>query len=278
MTFLAIVLALIFGICAAVVLLSYTIAWYEYSNRDPALLANRFAPKRLIGVIWAMALETLLLGITVILHPLGWLPAKVKKPDKPQTPILLLHGLFHNRSCWSWLRLYLRLKRHTAVYSMNLAPWRDIESLTEEVAKKVDEIRHNLGEEKVALVGHSMGGLIARNYLQIRGGAGKVSHLVMLGTPNDGSKLAPFALTPLGKLLVPGSEFLQRLATAALPADTLVTSIYSRLDNMVIPFASCRIEGGNNIEFKSMGHASQLYHPRVAAAVLAALNPPEEEA
>lgn len=277
MTVPCLILTLIFGICAAVVLLSYTIAWYEYANRDPSLLANRFAPARLAGVLWTMVLETLLLSITVILHPLGWIPAKVKKPARPSHPVLLLHGLFHNRACWLWSRLYMRLKGYTAVYSMNLPPWREVESLTEEVAKKVDEIRHTLGEEKVALVGHSMGAMIARNYLQNRGGAERVSHLVMLGAPNAGSKLVPFALLPLGALLVPGSEFLTRLASAPLPEKTQITSIYSRLDNMVIPFESCRLEGTDNIEFKRMGHATLLYHPRVLSALLAGLHPPEEE-
>ncbi|MFO7982441.1 MAG: alpha/beta fold hydrolase [Desulfuromonadales bacterium] len=276
MSILSIVLGLIFGICALVVLLSYTLAWYEYANRDISLLSNRFAPVRLAGVIWTMAVETLLLGITVILHPLGWIPAKVKKPTQPSRPVLLLHGLFHNRACWLWVRLYMRLKGYTAVYSMNLPPWREVESLTEEVVKKVDEIRHNLGEDKVALVGHSMGAMVARNYVQNREGSDKVSHLVMLGAPNSGSKLAPFALLPLGALLVPGSNFLTRLAQAPLPDETQMTSIYSRLDNMILPFESSRLEGINNVEFRRMGHATLLYHPRVLSALLAALQSPEE--
>ncbi len=45
------------------------------------------------------------------------------------------------------------------------------------------------GDEKVNLVGHSMGGLIGRNYLESQSG-GKASKFLAVGTPNQGSALA----------------------------------------------------------------------------------------
>jgi pimeloyl-ACP methyl ester carboxylesterase len=44
-------------------------------------------------------------------------------------------------------------------------------------------------EEKVNIVGHSMGGLIGRNYVESQEG-GKASKLLMVGAPNQGSTLA----------------------------------------------------------------------------------------
>ena len=44
--------------------------------------------------------------------------------------------------------------------------------------------------EKVDLVAHSMGGLIARNYLETSQNNNKASKLLMVGTPNQGSALA----------------------------------------------------------------------------------------
>jgi pimeloyl-ACP methyl ester carboxylesterase len=43
--------------------------------------------------------------------------------------------------------------------------------------------------EKINLVGHSMGGLIGRNYIETQEG-GKANKLLMVGTPNQGSALA----------------------------------------------------------------------------------------
>lgn len=50
-----------------------------------------------------------------------------------------------------------------------------------------------LGDEKVDLVGHSMGGLIGRNYLESQSG-GKASKFLAVGAPNQGSALTYPAL------------------------------------------------------------------------------------
>jgi len=123
-----------------------------------------------------------------------------------------LHGLFHNRACWLLVLLGLRLNGVRSLYTINLPPWKGVESLTERLAKKVDELRLASGCDRVHLVGHSMGGIIARNYLQIRGGAAKVDRCILIATPNQGSRLAALALSPLAKALIPGSKLIKRLA------------------------------------------------------------------
>ncbi|HKK02086.1 MAG TPA: alpha/beta fold hydrolase, partial [Desulfuromonadales bacterium] len=158
-----------------------------------------------------------------------------------------------------------------SLHTINLPPWKDVESLTERVAKRVDELRHSAGIEKVHLVGHSMGGIIARNYLQIRGGSQKVDRCVLLAAPNLGSKLAPFTVAPLGKILLPGSDFLRRLAQAPLPIHKVV-AIYSCHDNMVLPARYARLSGATNIELAGMGHSTLLYHPRTFKILVRALN------
>jgi pimeloyl-ACP methyl ester carboxylesterase len=270
------ILVLLCGAAAAVVLLSYAFAWCEFANGLPAAMKDRFAPKRLGLAAWLLVLETACLLLNLLQHPLGWYSPR-ERPHQGQrgTPVLLLHGLFLNRACWYWLRLRLRLRGVRNVYALNLPPWKDVESLTERVSKKVDELRHATGLEQVHLVGHSMGGMIARNYLQIRGGANKVGHCVLLGAPNHGSRLAPFAISPMGELLIPGSDFLAQLATAPIPAEARMTNIYTRHENMVLPAPSAHLPGVKNIELAGMGHHGLLYHPRSVRAVLDALQQEE---
>ena len=54
------------------------------------------------------------------------------------------------------------------------------------LAAEVDRVLARTGAAKVVLVGNSRGGNAIRNYLRQGGGAGKVSHAVLGGTPNHG--------------------------------------------------------------------------------------------
>jgi triacylglycerol esterase/lipase EstA (alpha/beta hydrolase family) len=84
----------------------------------------------------------------------------------------------------------------------------------------------------VILVGHSMGGLVARAYLQ-RHGESRVAGLVTLGTPHQGSRLAHIGYGENARQMRPGSPWLQALASPAPVVDTVV--IYSPHDNFVMP-------------------------------------------
>lgn len=259
------------AVVAGFVLASHLFAWYEQANFRPELMARRFAPASLAFAASLMLRETLWLVVTILLLPWGWLPPWRPRIPRQRTPILFLHGLFQNRACWLYLRLRLRLLGIPSLHAINLPPWKDIESLTERVAIKVDELRLASGCERVHLVGHSMGGIIARNYVQLRGGTPKVERCLLLAAPNSGSKLAALALSPLAKALLPGSELLRRLAQAPLPADTTLTALYSRHDNIVLPPANARLDGVENIELAGVGHTSLLYHEPTLKALAALL-------
>ncbi len=56
----------------------------------------------------------------------------------------------------------------------------------QELAAKVDEVRKLTGRDKVVLIGNSRGGNAIRNYVKNGGGAAKVSHAILGGTPNHG--------------------------------------------------------------------------------------------
>ncbi len=265
--------SLLLGATALVVTLSYAIAWYEYANREPDLLDRRFDPGRLGLACKLLLQETFFLLLTVLQHPLGWLRQPDKLPEYGSgTPVLLLHGLLQNRACWGWLRGALRRRGLGSIQTMNLPPWFDVDTLVERIDQRVDALRYASGADKVHLVGHSMGAMLARHYLQLRGGAEKVASCTLLGAPNGGSKLVPFALTPLGELLCPGSEFLERLAETPLPKGVALRNIYSRHDNMVIPFENGLLEGAENVELTGIGHATLLYHPHAVEAIYDALS------
>jgi pimeloyl-ACP methyl ester carboxylesterase len=53
--------------------------------------------------------------------------------------------------------------------------------------QKIESIKQQTGSSKVDIVAHSMGGLVARNYIADAGRAGKVKRLFVLGTPHLGA-------------------------------------------------------------------------------------------
>jgi hypothetical protein len=91
---------------------------------------------------------------------------------------------------YTYLKLTLSLRK--AGYDAVLLDYdwrRDIAALGRRLAARIEED----GRQDVALIGHSMGGLVARAALTHAAGR-QVSQLIMLGTPNAGSLAAVQAL------------------------------------------------------------------------------------
>lgn len=266
-------LLLLSVLCAAfwVVSISCAIAWYEYANRDPQLLENRFLGDRFWLAARLLAVETGSVLLTVCAYPFGWLPQRPPSPTVTTIrPVILLHGLFHNRACWFLLKQRLEQCGFTVV-SETLPPWEEIDSLAARLDKLVEETCITYDVDKVHLVGHSMGGMLARYYVQMKGGERRVERCILLATPNRGSKLAPFAISPLGALLMPGSEFLRELEATPIPAGVRMISIYSHHDNLVVPSESAHLPGVDNIELEWLGHTSLLLHEESMSAVVSSL-------
>lgn len=62
----------------------------------------------------------------------------------------------------------------------------NIEDYAQHLSDAIDIILHNTGRPKVNIIAHSMGGLVARQYIKNPGGSSKVDKLIMIGTPNHG--------------------------------------------------------------------------------------------
>jgi pimeloyl-ACP methyl ester carboxylesterase len=254
-----------------VVILTYSMCWYEYANADPQLIKQRFHGRTLRMVTSVICQETFFNILTLLIIPFGLTNPRKHAQTRGEAPVLMLHGLFNNRASWFWFKRYLRSQGFSNIATINLSTWHNEEVLTELVAKKVDELRHRLGVDKVHLVGHSMGGIIARNFIQLRGGADKVDCCVCLGAPHFGSKLTPFAVSRLGRVLVPNSDFLQRLNNAPLPETIRMTNIFTRKDNMVLPNTNSRLPWGKEVELDNIGHTGLIYRQPALAAVCTAL-------
>lgn len=116
---------------------------------------------------------------------------------------------------------------------------RGLDELAEDLARFVDE---RFPGERVSVVGFSMGGLVARYWVQRLGGAARTDRLVTVSTPHHGTIPAAFLPLPGIRQIRPGSPFLTDLNRDASSLEACgVASIWSPLDYMIIPPASARL-------------------------------------
>ena len=203
-------------------------------------------------------------------------------PLAARIPVVLVHGLIDNRSIFAVMRRSLRRRGFTHVCSWNYSPLlTDVARGARDLGEHVERICQQTGHDRVHVVGHSLGGLIARYYVQRQRGDERVESLVTLGTPHSGSVLAHVLPTPLVRQLRPGSPVLRELGEPAPGCRTPVTAIYSDLDQVVRPTTSGRCEhpdiSTRNVLVRGVGHMSLPIHRTVVdevAATLAGLRAP----
>src|SRR6185295_12767646 len=83
------------------------------------------------------------------------------------TPVLLVHGFGHNRSAWMVLERHLRKAGFTNVHTFNYNPIaHDVAQIAERLRARVELLRAVTGADKVHLVGHSLGGIVIRWFVQ----------------------------------------------------------------------------------------------------------------
>jgi triacylglycerol lipase len=197
-------------------------------------------------------------------------------PLAARIPVVLVHGLVDNRSVFTVMRRALRRRGFASVCTWNYSPLqRDVESAAAALGRHIERICRETGHEQVHVVGHSMGGLVARYLVQRLGGDHRVESLVTLGTPHGGSRWAHMLPTPLVRQLRPGSPLIRELAEPAPSCRTRITAIYSDLDQMVVPSAAGRCDHpdlrARNVLFRGIGHMSLPIHRGVVDEVAATL-------
>jgi pimeloyl-ACP methyl ester carboxylesterase len=177
------------------------------------------------------------------------------------TPILLVHGMVDNHSIFTLLRLGLRRRGFGRVTTMNYSPFTsDVRAAAVRLAEEVEELVAETGYERIHVVGHSLGGLIARYYVTRLGGDERVHSLVTLGTPHQGTFTAYGWHSQLTRQLRPGSALMRELAQPVSGCRTRFVAYWSDLDQMVFPQRNAALEHPDlsvqNIDLHGVGHMS----------------------
>jgi pimeloyl-ACP methyl ester carboxylesterase len=197
--------------------------------------------------------------------------------DAAATPILLVHGIVDNHTIFSPLERALRRRGFSDLSSFDYGVLTsDVRTTAQDLAIAIEKLTAESGYEKVHVIGHSLGGLITRYYVQRMGGHERVHTVVTLGTPHQGTALARAgSVLPLIRQLRPDSDVIAELSQPAPDCDTRFIAFHSDLDQLIVPGRNARIEHPDlrvrNVAVHGIGHMSLTNDRGIAFQIAAAL-------
>ncbi|MCO4746266.1 MAG: alpha/beta fold hydrolase [Proteobacteria bacterium] len=210
------------------------------------------------------------LALQTLLFPFAYLPSRHETArDRELHTLVFVHGLAANRASVYPLQAYLYAQGYTRQYSYSYATVGSIEKLALDLKRRLDR---DIKGGRIDIIGHSLGGLVSRFYLQALGGDRRVSRFVTLGTPHQGTHATAYLPTPLVRQMSPGSPFIRYLESLPDP-NCLCTSIGVEGDAIVLPPQASQAPFGNYHHFDGLGHTAMLLSPQVLRRVQGALGP-----
>ncbi len=268
---------LVLAIFLCIKTVSYLLRWYEVSGSGAVPPASGVgAQLARIGAgippfLWEVACTLITYAVWLVESPLRLVfrpfltteKTAGRSASRTGQPVILVHGFF--MTPWSLWFLYWGLRRAGCgpVYLLDYRPaLGEIDGFVSQLAALID----GLGPGgSVDLVGHSMGGLIAARYMGSH--PDRVRRLVTIGTPFHGTRLWAMSVGRSLPQMRPGCDFLTATRSALAGRMDRVTCVYSRFDQIILPYQSSRLEGAHNVVLDGLGHNALLLSRGVLKAV-----------
>jgi pimeloyl-ACP methyl ester carboxylesterase len=212
--------------------------------------------------------------LCVLLLPFGSVARRICERERPYTPrennsvlppLVLIHGIFSNASCWLYAAHALK-KRGFSIRVFTYSPFVSPEQIVAELATFLKRVK--CSDDRLPLfVTHSMGGLIARLFLFDAPGC--TCGLITLGTPHAGSKITSLLFGKQARSLRPCSDMLLRLADATGP-DIPCVSLAVNSDEAVLPPSSLEPPDGWRLRIceSVAGHYGMLFSPKTVSTLV----------
>lgn len=213
--------------------------------------------------------------------PFGiYFPTPTRRHDGSDVDVILIQGFFTGGRAMRWVAETLeqdglRCAVPKAGGFLRYLQTRRIEQAGAAVAKAISELPE---DRKVYIVGHSMGGIVARWAIQVAGATRRVAGVVTLGSPHQGTPMGVaggviglWAISSAPFQLAPRSRILADLNRLPWPKHIPMTAISSRSDLLCIrpggevPFADGALV--KNIVLEGYGHTELIYKPEILSMV-----------
>ena len=184
--------------------------------------------------------------------------------DQQRIPVVLVHGYLCNHRIWDDVAPKLRAQGH-AVFAVNLEPlFCSIDTYAAVVESAVQTLLAQSQHERVALVGHSMGGLAIRAWLRVHG-SDRAARVLTLGTPHVGTQIPQHIKSKNGNQMTWKSGWLDTLTACETPAThRLLRIALSPQDNIVYPQRAQVLPNMTPTVFEGIGHLQMCLDPAVS--------------
>ncbi|GAB4336877.1 MAG: hypothetical protein Kow0099_10060 [Candidatus Abyssubacteria bacterium] len=247
------------------VTMTYVIRTYEIGNGDSSKAAyGAFSAfDRILAIVGEIAAAF----ACILLYPLGSVMGKYPKAGlRPgERPVILCHGYKHNRSGFLLMRHRLKRAGWNNVITPNFRPASaTVPHFAEQLAETVQSAISETAVERVDLIGHSMGGLVIRYYLDRLGGAAHVRTAITLGSPHGGTKMAALGLFKSARQFRTDSQLIRELNLSSPSEAVRMLAIWSEFDNIVLPPQNALLPAPyENFMVGNVGHIALLFSGRV---------------
>ena len=186
-----------------------------------------------------------------------------------RNPVVLLHGFAMNRTNWIWLGRRLAKRGIGPLYGTSYFSPQSVRRSAEHLQRFIERVCAREKCDRVDIVAHSLGGVVARYYIERLDGAGRIGRVVTIGSPHNGTLLARLGIFfPSARETIAGSSFYSDLGPLVAREGIGFTSVWSRADAIIEPPESSSIAPvGEDRVFENLGHLSLLLSPRVLDTV-----------
>lgn len=134
------------------------------------------------------------------------------------------------------------------------------------IARRLGELVDRIPKSsRLTVVGHSLGGIVARYYVQELGGHARIARTVSLATPFGGVDVPQLLV---GADLHERSELLRRIRERAHEHGVPHTSIVAAEDTVVAGVETACLGFGDVVVVPDRGHNSLLFCERVAGVII----------
>ncbi|MDF6019160.1 alpha/beta fold hydrolase [Streptomyces sp. JH34] len=220
---------------------------------------RRRSPRRLLGVLAAV---TVAFSLFSSASTAGAAPAArttatstaqagaAAQPLSTSTPVVFVHGYTGSASNWVTAMSVFQLNGWSSskLFAYEYNSYGNNITNAQGLASFVNNVKSRTGASKVAIVNHSMGGLVSQYYLKVLGGNTSVSHLASIAGANHGTTFASACLIyTTCQQMYPGSSFISQITSGdETPGDTRYATWYSACDGVILPYTSTRLSGATN--------------------------------